>query len=575
MDNKGIDRRSFNKATIAAVGATSISDTLAAAEQQGGEGRKRPYNIVFVMCDQESYHLQNADGYELPARADLRRRGIAFEKHYIGAAMCTPSRGVMFSGQPPQVNGVFDQMELGYVPSLDPRKPNLGSVMRDLGYATAYYGKFELRQDIIYPKDTVNYTDALDEYGFDSFAPDGDKIGGPDQGYDTDEYTVAEGNRWLRTHARELNRQNTPWFMMISMVSPHDIMYADANPPGRQTQVSQVGAKITKPPHNSVYGRNWNFPLSASRLQELVGPGRPEAQQQYLEGWSYWLGTIPADRSDMWEIFYNYYLNLIRDNDETLATLIATLDELRLWDDTIVIFTADHGELAGSHGGLRGKGPFPYEQETHVPFVVVHPDHPGPAQCQAVTSHIDLLPTLVGLTGVSDEKRRKATAGLPGKDFSGWLARPKEAVADSVRPGALFNYVGLQTIDANYLKKVAPLQAHSKPAPPLAQLSPNLSKRGFINFVFDGRYKFARYYAPDTFNTPHSLEEIYRWNFCELFDLEIDPHEMTNLATKPIRHRELILRLNALLNDLIATEVGKNDGQFLPAAVRPRGPARS
>lgn len=575
MDNKGIDRRSFNKATIAAVGATSLSDTLKAAEQQGGDGRKQPYNIVFVMCDQESYHLQHADGYELPARAKLRQRGIAFEKHYIGAAMCTPSRGVMFSGQPPQVNGVFDQMELGYVPSLDSRKPNMGSVMRELGYTTAYYGKFELRQDIIYPKDTVNYTNALDEYGFDSFAPDGDKIGGPDQGYDTDEYTVAEGNRWLRTHARELNRQNTPWFLMISMVSPHDIMYADANPAGRHTQVSQVGAEITKPPSNEVYANKWNFRLSASRLQELVGPGRPEAQQQYLEGWSYWLGTIPADRSDMWEIFYNYYLNLIRDNDETLSTLLATLDELQLWDNTIVVFTADHGELAGSHGGLRGKGPFPYEQETHVPFVVVHPDHPGPAECHAVTSHIDLLPTLVGLTGVSAEKRRKATADLPGKDFSEWLAKPKDAVADSVRPGALFNYVGLQTIDANYLKKVAPLQAHSKPAPPLSQLHPNLSKRGFINFVFDGRYKFARYYAPNTFNTPHSLEEIYRWNFCELFDLENDPHEMTNLATEPIRNRKLILRLNELLNDLIALEVGKNDGQFLPAPVRPRGPART
>lgn len=575
MSNKGINRRDFNRATVAALGSAALSKTVSAAGRTADGSPARPYNIVLVMCDQESYHLQPAEGYELPAREELRRRGTAFERHYIAAAMCTPSRGVMFSGHPPQINGVFDQMELGYVPSLDKRKPSMGTIMRDLGYATAYYGKFELRRDIIYPKDTVNYTDALVEYGFDMFAPDGDKVGGPDQGYDTDEYTVAEGNRWLRTHARNLNRQDKPWFLMVSMVSPHDIMYADANGPNQRVQVSQVGAEITRPPANSLYRRTWKFPLSASRLQSLHAPGRPDAQRQYIEGWSYWLGTIPAERAEMWEIFYNYYLNLIRDNDETLGTLLATLDELRLWEDTIVIFTADHGELAGSHGGLRGKGPFPYEQETHVPFVVVHPDFPGGRECHAVTSHVDLIPTLVGLTGVPVTRRRAATSGLPGKDFSYCLERPAQVAADGVRPGALFNYVGLQTIDANYLKKIAPLQAHGKPAPPLAQLHPNLSKRGFMSFVFDGRYKFSRYYAPDAFNTPRTMEEIFRWNDCELFDLDSDPHEMTNLALEPMQHLNLILRLNELLNTLIEAEVGSNDGQFLPAAVRPRGPLRA
>lgn len=566
MDDPGINRRHFNKATVAALGTAALSRPAAAGESKP----RRPYNILLVMCDQESYHLQNTGGYELPARAELRRRGTAFEKHYIGAAMCTPSRGVMFSGQPPQVNGVFDQMELGYVPSLDKDKPSMGTILRGLGYATAYYGKFELRRDIIYPKSTVNYSEALVEYGFDAFAPDGDKVGAPDQGYDTDEYTVAEGSRWLRTHAGEINRQDKPWFLMISMVSPHDIMYADANPAGQQVQTSQVGAEITKPPANSIYNQQWQFPLSASRLQSVRAPGRPSAQWEYLEGWSYWLGTIPPRRGDMWEIFYNYYLNLIRDNDDTLATLLTTMSELQLWDDTIVMFTADHGELAGSHGGLRGKGPFPFEQQSHVPMVIVHPDHPGGRQCDAVTSHIDLVPTLVGLTGLPKPKRRAATSGLPGRDFSPLLDQPEQAAHDALRPGALFNYVGLQTIDANYLKAIAPLQARSKPAPPLSKLHPNLSKRGFMNFVCDGRFKFARYYAPNDFNTPKTLQEILKWNDCELFDLENDPHEMKNLVIEPMHNMEQILRLNELLNELLAIEVGDHtDGQFLPAAVRP------
>lgn len=191
----------------------------------------RPYNVVLFISDEEAYHLRPAEGYVTPAREELQRRGTTFHRHYIGAAMCTPSRGVMFSGQPPQVNGVYDQMELGYVPSLNVDKPSMGTIFKQLGYATAYFGKFELRKDIITPKTDINYTDALRAYGFDIFAPDGDKVGAPDQAYDTDTYTGGEAIRWLRTNAQELNRQGKPWFLVVSFVSPHDIMYALTNQP--------------------------------------------------------------------------------------------------------------------------------------------------------------------------------------------------------------------------------------------------------------------------------------------------------------------------------------------------------
>lgn len=570
MDQSSMNRRDFNKLTLAAASGAITADQRVASGAQK-ENREQPYNIVMVMADQESFHLNQPLGFILPSREELRQRGTSFENHYIAAAMCTPSRGVIFSGRPPQINGVFDQMELGYVPSLDANKPSMGTMLKQLGYSTAYFGKFELLRDIIYPQDSVNYTKALVEYGFDTFAPDGDKIGEPSQGYDTDGYTVEAGNRWLRTNAQQLNREGKPWFLLTSMVSPHDIMYADGNLPGERVQVSHADATLTPPPQNSIYQKIWKFPLSASRLQPVDAPGRPDAQRQFLEGWSYWLGTIPADRADMWKIFYNYYLNLIRDNDRMLQTLLATLSELDLWKKTIVIFTADHGELAGSHGGLRGKGPFPYELQTHVPFLVVHPEHPGGRLCNAVTSHIDLLPTLAGLTGRPEQERRTATKNMPGKDFSVLLQNPEAAPADAARKGALFNYVGLQTIDANYLKKIAPLQAAGKFVPSLEILHPNLKKRGFLNFVFDGRYKFTRYYAPSEFNTPETFQQILQFNDLELFDLEKDPFEMKNLAVEPVKHQALIMRLNALMNELIADEVGTNDGQFLPAAVRPKG----
>jgi arylsulfatase len=130
-----------------------------------------------------------------------------------------------------------------------------------------------------------------------------------------------------------------------------------------------------------------------------------------------------------------------------------------------------------------------------------------------------------------------------------------------VRPGVLFNYVGPSTVDGDFLRTTIDGLIFRKPTPPLSQA--NLDKRGFLSFVFDGRYKFARYYAPTAFNTPRTLEEIFRNNDIQLFDLQNDPEEIHNLALDPDTNRTLILRMNELLNDLIAKEVGVNDGRFL------------
>jgi arylsulfatase len=529
--------------------------------------RGRPYNLVLFISDEEAYHIRPAQGFTTPGREELMRRGTTFHKHYIASAMCTPSRGVMFSGQPPQVNGVFDQMELGYVPSLKTDKPSMGTIFKKLGYATAYYGKFELRKDIITPKTDINYTDALQEYGFDQFAPDGDKVGSPDQGYDTDVYTCSEAIRWLRTDAQELNAKGQPWFLVVSFVSPHDIMYADVNQPGSEEQISAVGQTLTPPPDNSHFATKWKFPESPSHFQPMDTPGRPRAQLVYNIGWSAFLGEIPVHTAEMWYTYYNYYLNLIRDNDRNIQGVVNALSALDLWDSTVVFRTADHGELGGSHGGLRGKGPLPYEQESHVPAVIVHPEYPGGRNCQALTSHIDLIPTLVGLTGADANLREGALAGLPGHDFTSLLEDPESAKADAIREAVLFNYVGLQTVDALYMIRACRDIAHGRFVPPFSKAKPDMTGRGFISFVYDGRYKFARYYAPDDFNTPKTFEELIANNEIELFDLKTDPDEVDNLGIYSTTHKDLIVRMNDLLNRMIAKEVGVNDGSWLQKAI--------
>jgi hypothetical protein len=95
----------------------------------------------------------------------------------------------------------------------------------------------------------------------------------------------------------------------------------------------------------------------------------------------------------------------------------------------------------------------------------------------------------------------------------------------------------------NYLRAALAAPYLSQARPPLSQAK--LDKRGLLSFAFDGRYKFGRYYSPTAFNTPKTLEEIFENHDVQLFDLENDPDEIHNL------------------NELIAQEVGVNDGRFL------------
>ena len=98
----------------------------------------------------------------------------------------------------------------------------------------------------------------------------------------------------------------------------------------------------------------------------------------------------------------------------------------------------------------------------------------------------------------------------------------------------------------------------------LAGHPPDFRNRTAIRSIWDGRYRFARYFSPLQFHTPGSLEELSRLNDVEVYDLENDPDEMQNLALDPKKNGDLILALNQETNRRIADEVGDDNGQFLP-----------
>lgn len=512
--------------------------------------KKQPYNIILIISDQQAFHLQPAQGYHLPTHEELQRRGVTFNNHYTAAAMCSPSRAAFLTGTPPQVNGVTDQMEYDFIQSLNPNQPNMGSVLKSLGYRTAYFGKFEMDKNVLLSSANTNTAESIKPYGFDEFNPDGDTSGGQHQGYYDDPYFVGEAVRWLHKNASDTSKSDKPFFMVVSLLNPHDIMYADVNIPGQPQAQKPLIPALTPPPNSQLYAKHWKFTLPATLSESLTAKGMPGALNEYQQGWSTAFGFIPSDRPDMWTSYYNYYLNAIQDDDRKLQQITNTLSDMGLWKNTIVIFTADHGDMGGTHGGMRGKGPMAYEENTHIPLIIAHPDAAHGVQANALSSHLDLLPTLVGMTGMNSSMIAK----LSGHDLMPVLNNP-HAGLNAVRSGVLFNYVGYSTVDSDYLIKV--LQAtvgKQQSFPPVSQV--NKSKRGFLMFVYDGRYKFARFYAPDKVNSPQTMEEIFRDNDVQLFDLVTDPIEAHNLALEPEKNREVILKMNAVLNELVAKEVG-------------------
>ena len=109
----------------------------------------------------------------------------------------------------------------------------------------------------------------------------------------------------------------------------------------------------------------------------------------------------------------------------------------------------------------------------------------------------------------------------------------------------------------------------------LVRLQPDFNNRGAIRSVFDGRYRFSRYFSPIHFNRPTSYEALVANNDVEVYDLREDPDETRNLAQAGTARGELMMALNDKLNARIDEEVGDDNGKFLPLIAGYWYPARA
>lgn len=524
-------------------------------------------NIVFVFTDQERYISDWPADMSLPGHERLATDGVTFAAHYCPAVMCTSSRSVIMTGLQTPDNGMFENADLPYVNPLGTDIPTVGHVLRKAGYYTAYKGKWHLNADFDREQPDHLFTKEMDAYGFSDYVWPGDLVGHTLGGYIFDNLIGGTAVSWLRNTGRPLADDKRPWALFVSLVNPHDVMYFNTDAPGENIQdTGRLLMRAARAPQHAAYRKTWNAPLPDSLSQPMDAPGRPLAHGEFDRAWGYTLGSIPPE-PERWQRFSDFYFNSICAVDQQLAQLLTELDDLGMTDNTIIVFTSDHGEMGGAHG-LRGKGPFAYQQVMHLPLHVIHPDVEGGQQAAALTGHIDLAPTLFGLAGITDAQIGDfAGRALPGRDFSAALGNPRNADVHSVREAVLYTYSGLATNDSEAVRIVADAKAagqNPKSAMGAAGYRPDLRKRGSLRTMFDGRYKFTRYFAPLQRNAPSDLDSLYRFNDVELFDLQNDPGEMTNLAANKGDNTELVLASSAKLETLIKAEIGVDDGREMP-----------
>jgi arylsulfatase A-like enzyme len=430
--DRRIDRRAFLKKGAMAAGALAggglaISRLADAMGESGSSGEVRPLpprrtgrratplgpNILVIVVDQLRFPQWLTTGSTAPSLPPnlqrLRRDSVSFARHYTAANDCSPSRSTLLTGLYTHQTGCL----ITGGSTLDPGFPTWGSMLREHGYHTRWYGKWHLTHG------DNRWTAgegarALERYGFAGGSypsPDG----APGQGWRRDPAIAGQFEQWLAGVG-----EREPWCATVSFVNPHDIAWW-------YRLSDRVPAEADALPLLSALPPNYETP------ELLIARDKPRLQRSLQETAAASFGSVPfggPGAEAAWLPFLNLYLKLQRAVDLHVGRVLDALQTRpRVAENTVVIFTSDHGEYGASHG-LRGKGAGAYEEAIRVPLLVKDPrgrltSNPGTSRTQ-LTSSVDLAPLLLTIATGSDAWRREPRyAHLAGRlDLSRILADP-------------------------------------------------------------------------------------------------------------------------------------------------------
>ena len=560
--NRDVNRRAF----VGGMGAMAAAGLAMPAIAKNG----KKLNVLMIVTDQEQSIASYPKGLleKLPHHRELLERGMLVENYHVHTTPCTPSRSTIFQGHHTQHTGLFLNSDNAPNPVAAETMPTLGHMMQAAGYYTSYKGKWHLSRlnyernwprvpGGIYPSTER----AMEKYGFHDYGFDGEELGLTWDGYRADMFVAGDSARSIFDFARRDKAGGKPWFLVVGLINPHDIMFYDATGEQAKHRVHpDILAPLRREPGDPIYEVDNKFDLPESFFKDDLST-KPEAHRAIVRLNDLFYGPMPHDDLESWHRFNNYYYNCLRDVDRRLGQLLWALKESGQIDNTIIIYTSDHGERAGAHG-MRQKAGTIYREETNIPMIIAHPDHPGGRATRGLMGAIDIAPTLMALAGLSADEVASRFPDLPGVDVSPLLASP-QAPTERDRRGHFFNYAVAHMWEPASSGIVGP-RPPGESIPDYSKIY-DLSKRRLHRGIHDGRWKFARYFAPAQHHMPTDWQTLSRLNDLELYDTHADPTELVNLANDP-KHRKTVLRLNAMVNALSEREIGKglDDGREYP-----------
>ena len=570
-------------------------------------------DIVIVMTDEE----RAIPPYEAPEVLGWRRRvlagqrwfdehGVSFTRHYTGSLACVPSRPTIFTGHYPDLHGVTQTDGIGKVYDdsrmrwLRPGEvPTLGNWFRAAGYDTHYDGKWHISHadltdpvtgEVLATNDdhgTVDpaavrrylEADPLEPYGFSGWVgPEPHGAGMANCGLRRDPLIADRVVAWLedRYARRRAGDPDAlrPFLLVASFVNPHDIVLFPTWALRSPLQPSPLD-----PPH---------VPPAPTAEEDLRS--KPAAQIAFRE--AYYSGYGPAaaiqqvyDRFG--QRYRDLYYRLHAEVDTPLDRVRRTVAEGSA--DAVLVRTSDHGDLLGAHGGLHQKWFNLYDEATRVPFTIARIGA-RPTESRVVTaptSHIDLVPTLLGAAGV-DVDAVAATLResfsevhpLPGRNL---MPVVDGAPADDDRAVYLMTRDNMLEGDSGASGLGRRLGRTANPPAPLRIRIPAHTAANFEGLVtrVDGRlWKLVRSFDdPSTWTEPGIRQlaanglggEVYRtsplddqW---ELYDLTGDPIEAENRWADPTLH-ELRNHLQMRLKEERARSIPERNNPWPYAARR-------
>jgi arylsulfatase A-like enzyme len=477
----------------------------------------RPPNVLVIMSDEQSWDTMGCTGNpaaRTPALDGLCAESTSFDRAYTPFPLCCPSRTSLWTGMMPRHHGVLGNWR-PVVPAL--RQAGLAVDFRRAGYHTIYNGKWHV------PGTTPQ------EMGWTDTSAIPAIINGQDRGRyipDYREYATRAGYQFDPRHIENLTADD---LAAIGNGTPYATSSVRTEHYLEPWQTEQFLKALDRRPDDlpwlAVCSFNApHFPLvvpapydslidrTAVRLPETLARGSATKPREVRES-RYATDFAHLTEQD-WVECIAHYLGLCALVDTQIAQIIDYLKETGGWDNTVVVFTSDHGDLMGAHGLMEKGHLLHYEEDLRVPLLVRHPDVPA-ARVQSLVSICDIAGTIAELAGVT------RSLSDDGRPFTEMLGRSDAAPTRT--------HVTAETTLAG-----GHAGGHGEP-------------------FFAGDWEFPR----DSLNLSvrtSDIRYIYRsHDEDELYDLGLDPYEQVNRANDPeYADRRRTLR------DLLAAEIGNS-----------------